>query len=388
VKPDASASRREAPPPDDPFAAAGHAAGALALTLDIPSGRIRFDGDAASFGLAADMAWSAVLDRLAVLDRPAARRIEQGGAVDVRLRMSDPANGVRFVRLIGRGDTPGVFRGLLLPAGAAPKGGARLIEREAALADAVASGEIAAFYQPVVDLRTRRLVGFEALARWRRPEEGVLNPDDFLPLAVRLGLLADVGDQVRAAALDELARWRDAGRGPVSVSVNATASELVRPGFAEALAQRAAASGAPAGTFKVEISETEVMGDPDACARAMGVLSDGGVALLLDDFGTGYSSLARLDRLPFDAIKIDQYFVRHLTADESARTIVGSVVSLARNFGMSVVAEGVESEAAAAALIELGCEQAQGFLFAGALAPADAELAVREGLPGRFAAPA
>jgi len=380
VTPDASGPGAMEASLSGAFADAARAAGALALTLK--SGSLSLDGDAKAFGLRAGMTWPDFLERLAALDRPAARRIEQGGVADMRLRLSDPDGAVRFVRLIGRGDGAGAFRGLLLPAGAAPKGVASLIEREAALADAVASGEIAAHYQPVVDLKTRRLSGFEALARWRRPEEGVLTPDDFLPLASRLGLLADVGDQVRGAALDDLARWRKGF--PVSVSVNATASELVRPGFAEQLAERASASG---GGFKLEISESEVMADPDACARAMTVLAEGGVALLLDDFGTGYSSLARLDRLPFDAIKIDQYFIRHLTADESARTIVRSVVSLARTFDMSVIAEGVETEDAAAALVELGCEEAQGFLFAGALAAADADLAVKEGLSGRFAPP-
>jgi len=252
------------------------------------------------------------------------------------------------------------------------------------LAAALKAGQFAAWYQPIYCLADGGLVGFEALARWIRPEEGVLTPDAFLPVADRLGRLHELGDQVRAAAADALGRWQAWG---VSVAVNVTASELAREDFVEALLARARAAGAPRGAYTVEVSETEVMADPDACARAMEQLAEGGIGLMLDDFGTGYSSLSRLDRLPFDAIKIDQYFVRHLSADESARKIVSSVVSLARSFGMTVVAEGVESEAAVTVLRELGCSQGQGFHFSAALPEHDARRVIADGVDGRFGAP-
>jgi EAL domain-containing protein (putative c-di-GMP-specific phosphodiesterase class I) len=144
----------------------------------------------------------------------------------------------------------------------------------------------------------------------------------------------------------------------------------------------------PAGAFKLEIAETEIMRDPDQAAGVMARLAAGGVALALDDFGTGYSSLARLEMLPFDVVKIDRYFVRAMAANESAGTVVQSVIQLARHFGMKIVAEGIESAEIAEGLRAMGCDFGQGYRYAGALAPDQALLAVRNGLEGRFLPPA
>ena len=156
-------------------------------------------------------------------------------------------------------------------------------------------------------------------------------------------------------------------------------------GTAKALVNQA---GLPPGGFKLEINETELMSDPDTVSAVCRTLKSAGIALVLDDFGTGYSSLARLDRLPFDILKIDQYFIRAMMSDLSARAIVSSVVRLARNYAMVVVAEGVETKDMAECAAEQGCDFAQGFHYAGALEPDAAAACVRSGRADRFAPPA
>lgn len=374
------------------FAEAAEAARALALHIDIASDRIQLVGDVGAFGLvevAGHLSLSAFYERVAGPDRPALSLFEREGEGDARIRLIGDDGRVRYVRLLGRGSSER-WTGLVLPAGATPDGARDRVDAEHALTGAVVAGEIAAYYQPIVALSDRRLAGFEALARWERPGEGVLGPDSFMGLAVELDLIGEIGRLVRAAASADLSVWRSARPGlrECFVSVNATASELAAPGFSETIITLAESSGAPRDAFKLEISETEMMRDPDLCLAALNVLRDAGVGLVLDDFGTGYSSLARLDRFPFDVIKIDQYFVRAAQADPSARTTIRSVVTLARNYSNLVVAEGVETEDSASLVQELGCDYAQGFLFSGALAPDLAAEAVHAGLGSRCAPPA
>ena len=374
------------------LSAAARAAGALALSVDVGSDHIVFVGDASVFRLT-DTATAGSLsrfhDRVAGPDRRALELFELDGPGDVRVRLIGEDGRVRYARLLGRGRN-GCWTGLLLPAGAAPDGARDRVEAEHALTRAVRRGEIVAHYQPIVALADRRLAGFEALARWDRPGAGVLTPDAFIGLAGELGLMGEMGRQVRASAAADLNAWRfsRAGLKECFVSVNATASELADPTFVETVLALAEGAGAPRGAYKLEISETEMMRDPDACLERLNALRAGGVGLVLDDFGTGYSSLARLNRFPFDVIKVDQYFVRAAQIDPSARTTIRSVVTLARNFSNLVVAEGVETEDSAALCAELGCDYAQGFLFAGALAPARAAEAIHDGLGARCSAPA
>jgi EAL domain-containing protein (putative c-di-GMP-specific phosphodiesterase class I) len=144
-------------------------------------------------------------------------------------------------------------------------------------------------------------------------------------------------------------------------------------------------AGLPRGGFKLEVNETDVMLDPDAAEKTLNAVRDQGVPIVLDDFGTGYSSLARLDRFAFDVVKLDQYFIRAALTDGSARSIISSVVRIAESYGMLVVAEGVETEAARTLCLELGCDYGQGFHYAPALSPQDAARAVTHGLKARFA---
>ncbi len=359
--------------------------------MEITGGRLILHGDAARFGLQKAQAsgrLNALIEAAAPGDRKALAALSDGVSVDRRLRLLGDDHHVRYARLIG-GVEGGTWRGLLLPAGAGPVGGLEALDLETALRQALDDGDVLAHHQPVVSFETGKLVGFEALARWVRLDGSVDGPEHFLPLADEQGLIRAVGDGVRRCAIDDAAAWRASRPDAPSlfVAANATASELCAPDFVETLGEEIAAAGLPPGTFKLEVSETEVMRDPDAAEIAMKGLRAAGVSLVLDDFGTGYSSLSRLDRFPFDTVKIDQYFTRAAEIDPAARSIITGVVRIARSYSMTIVAEGVETEAAASLCAELGCDFGQGFRFAQALNPQDAAEAVLHGVKGRFRAP-
>jgi EAL domain-containing protein (putative c-di-GMP-specific phosphodiesterase class I) len=365
------------------------AAGAVAFAMDPEAGRIRFTGDIARFGLPeAECGWEEFLARLGPADQARLAAALAAPRLDLRIRVIGDGGRLTYVRLLGQTVSATRIEGLMTPAGSTADGAGRISE-EHALAQGVESGEVLAWYQPIIALDTGRLAGFEALARWERPGVGVLSPDDFLDMAQDLDLLERISTQVRAAAVADLSSWRTAHASAASlfVSANATVSELVDAAFCTALVAGVREAQLPPGAFKLEIAETEIMRDPDRAASAMERLAAGGIALALDDFGTGYSSLARLDMLPFDVVKIDRYFVRAMAGNESAGTVVKSVVQLATHFGMKVVAEGVESAEAATMLAAMGCHYAQGYRYAGALSPEMAADAVAHGIAGRFAAP-
>jgi c-di-GMP-specific phosphodiesterase len=245
---------------------------------------------------------------------------------------------------------------------------------EGELAGAFERGELIPYYQPIMRLGDGGLAGFEALARWRHPRRGLLPPEDFLPLCEELGLMDLLGSTMRRAAARQLAVWRASRTEAdgLTVAVNLSAGELDRPELvAEALALRREFD-LPPGALKLEVTEGEVMRKPDRAAATLQQLRDVGVRLALDDFGVGFSSLAYLTRLPFDTLKIDAWFVRSMERDEGAAKIVASIIGLGRDLDLDVVAEGVEDRAAADRLAELGCEYAQGYLFARALRPEDA----------------
>ena len=371
------------------FHDAALAAGALAV--EVSAAALRLEGDAARHGLSDVQAGGRLADftaRAAPGDRPTLAALTEGRRLDARLRFIGEDGRVRYARLIGARDNDGAWRGLLLPAGASPDGGMAALDLETALRQALKAGAVLAHHQPVVALSDGRLAGFEALARWERPDGSTVGPDVFLGVAGDHGLLGAIGDAVRSCAARDASAWRAArsDAADLFVAANATASELCAPNFAERLIDEVRAAGLPAHAFKLEISETEVMRDPEAAETAMKALRTAGFSLVLDDFGTGYSSLSRLDRFPFDTVKIDQHFTRLAETDPSARTIIAGVVRIARSYAMTIVAEGVETPAAAELCAELGCDYGQGFRYAQALPPEDAADAVINGLEGRFAA--
>ena len=228
-------------------------------------------------------------------------------------------------------------------------------------------GEFVLFYQPKVNLRSGRVVGFEALIRWRHPERGLLAPGAFLPLLQAHPVGLQIGAWVLVEALAQLERWGlvagHAGEaGGLPISVNIAAEQLQDAGFPDQIeALLAARPQLPRQLLELEILETSALEDIEQVSSVMRRMQALGVGFALDDFGTGYSSLTYLKRLPAQLLKIDQSFVRDMLVDKDDLAIVQGIVGLARNFGRDVIAEGVETQAHGERLLALGCELAQGY---------------------------
>ena len=226
--------------------------------------------------------------------------------------------------------------------------------------EALDQGEFVLFYQPKVDMRTNRVLGFEALLRWDHPQHGLIAPQQFLPLIENTGLSSRVGDWVFSQALEHLSLWRRNGL-DISVSVNVSARHLQEPDFAQRLSELLARHADPLAAYlELEMLETAAHQDIQATSALLARCRTLGVKFALDDFGTGYSTLTYLKQLPVDVLKIDRSFVHHMLDDTQDRAIVEGVIGLARTFGCVVVAEGVESPAQARTLLELGCDIGQG----------------------------
>ncbi len=235
---------------------------------------------------------------------------------------------------------------------------------------ALEAGDVEVHYQPVVDLATGRTTGAEALVRWQRPGGGFVPPSDFLPHAETSGAVVDLGRFVVRRACADAASWpRPAGAEPLAVAVNASGTELARPDYAAWVLSALHASGLPGHRLVVEVVEGLLDEESPVVAENLHALRAAGVRLAVDDFGTGWSSLARLDRLPLDVLKVDRSFVSTVAPGSDA-TLCAGVVALAQALGLSVIAEGVETEHQAAWLRERGCEEAQGWLWAPALSSA------------------
>lgn len=251
---------------------------------------------------------------------------------------------------------------------------------ESDLRGALGRNEIVPFYQPIVRLSTGALSGFEALVRWRHPRRGLLTPDQFLPLCEEMGLMSELGALMMRQAAAQLARWRLDHRaaGELTVAVNLSTGEIDRPDLVSDVMEIRRETGLPTGALKLEVTEGDVMRDPDRAAIILHKLREAGAALALDDFGTGFSSLSYLTRLPFDTLKIDRYFVRTMATNEGSAKIVSSVVKLGQDLALEVVAEGVENAQMARQLLSLGCDYGQGFGYAPALSPQEAEVYLNE----------
>jgi diguanylate cyclase (GGDEF)-like protein len=227
---------------------------------------------------------------------------------------------------------------------------------------ALDNDELEIYFQPKVSLRDRRLVGVECLARWEHPTHGSVAPEDFVAVAEHTGQLSRLTDVVLAEGLRRCRQWADAGR-PLGVAVNLSARTLIDPEFPARVERALDEHGVASEWLTFEITEDGVVGDSGRPMPTLHRLRDLGVRLSVDDFGTGYSSLSYLRRLPVHEVKIDQMFVQGMATDAGDLAIVRAVVDLSRHFGLSVVAEGVESELTLDLLEDIGCDIGQGFLF-------------------------
>ena len=253
---------------------------------------------------------------------------------------------------------------------------------ESDLRNAFVRGEIEAFYQPIVNLKSGAVAGFEALCRWRHPKRGLVPPDEFLTLTDEMGLMNELGLLMMTQAARQLAEWlkRHPMAGKLFCSVNLSVGEIERPNLVEDVARIIEETGLPRGALKLEVTEGDIMRDTASAAVVLARLKEVGASLALDDFGTGFSSLSYLARLPFDTLKIDRYFVLTMDRDEGSAKIVRSVVNLGRDLSLEVVAEGVENAGLAALLLQDHCHYGQGFGYAPALPAQEAEVYLNESL--------
>jgi diguanylate cyclase (GGDEF)-like protein/PAS domain S-box-containing protein len=244
---------------------------------------------------------------------------------------------------------------------------------ESDLRRAIEREEISLLFQPIVRLDDRAVAGFEALARWNHPKLGRMSPAEFITIAEDTGLIVELGLFVLERTARQLSAWQRTlrQRSPLFASVNVSSRQLLRHDLIQDLRSVLSRSSLARGSLKLELTESVVMENPEHAAQMLQRVRELGAGLALDDFGTGYSSLAYLQRFPFDTIKIDQSFVR-TTAKGARPVILRSIIALAHDLGMDVVAEGAETDSDAVELFQLGCEYAQGFVFG---APMTAEKA-------------
>ncbi|HXI91579.1 MAG TPA: bifunctional diguanylate cyclase/phosphodiesterase, partial [Blastocatellia bacterium] len=241
---------------------------------------------------------------------------------------------------------------------------AALSQLESGLRHALARDEFSVHYQPIISLETWRISGFEALLRWEHPEHGYISPLKFIPVAEETGLIIEIGQWVLREACQQLRIWQEQfpSTPPLSISVNLSGKQFSQPDLIECISEILKETGLDASSLKIEITESAINENLDAAAMMLKRIKALGIRLSLDDFGTGYSSLSYLHRFPIDTLKIDRSFVSRINLPKNAE-IVKTILTLARNLGMDVVAEGVETREQVLQLTGLNCEYVQGYLL-------------------------
>ncbi len=227
----------------------------------------------------------------------------------------------------------------------------------------IKAGEFVPFFQPLVDLDSRQIIGFEALARWRSPGGGLLEADCFIEAAERTGLIGPLTLTVIEAALEEARGWP----AHLKLAVNISPVQFRDPALAEQILKLLSQSGFPPSRLEIEITEGALLEDRDQVLTIIRSLKNVGISISLDDFGTGYASLAQVNRLPLDRIKIDKSFITTIVKSEQTAAIVNTIAGLGHNLDVPITAEGVESEQIRSALANFGCSEAQGWLFGRAI---------------------
>jgi len=259
---------------------------------------------------------------------------------------------------------------------------ARALERldmENGLRRALDQGELLLHYQPQLNLKSGAIIGAEALVRWQHPERGLVPPAEFIPLAEESGLIVPLGEWVLRTACAQNKRWQDAGLPPITVAVNLSARQIAATDLVQLAASILQESGLDPKYLELELTESMVMADAEAFIDATERLKGLAITLSIDDFGTGFSSLSYLKRFAIDRLKIDQSFVRDITQDPDSASIALAIISLSHNLGLSVIAEGVETQGQLNYLCSHNCDEMQGFYFSRPLPAADLEALLRGG---------
>jgi len=239
---------------------------------------------------------------------------------------------------------------------------------ESEIRDGISNGEFVPYFQPMLDLATRSVKGFEVLARWEHPTRGILFPDQFIPIAEATGTISDLSFAVMRAALSQATGWPT----DLTISVNISPIQFKDPLLAQRIVKMLTEVGFPANRLELEITESAILNDRELALTTVNSLKNYGVRISLDDFGTGYASLSQLRELPFDRIKIDKSFVGTLLEDKQSAAIVQAIATLGKSLAMPITAEGVEEEIVNDRLLALGCSDAQGWLFGKAVSGAEA----------------
>jgi diguanylate cyclase (GGDEF)-like protein len=238
---------------------------------------------------------------------------------------------------------------------------------ETSLRSALERGEFQIHYQPLFRIGRENLVanpaGFEALLRWTHPDLGTVPPATFIPIAEETGMIISIGTWVLKAACRQIREWHDAGLPHVRVNVNVSCLQFAMPDFVDIVERALKSNGVPGECLGIEITESVLMGDFEACSRKIRDLQNLGVSISIDDFGTGYSSLVYIQRMPINSLKIDGSFVREIGVKPTATALIEAIVALAHSMNMRVIAECVETEEQLQAVLTAGCDEAQGYLL-------------------------
>jgi EAL domain-containing protein (putative c-di-GMP-specific phosphodiesterase class I) len=250
------------------------------------------------------------------------------------------------------------------------------------LRQALAKRELFLDYQPQYDAGDGRMLGVEALLRWRHPQHGLISPASFIPIAEETGLIVSIGEWVLDEACRQNAAWLAGGCGPLVVAVNLSALQITQPGLSATVSAALKRHALPPALLELEITESVLMRDTDRALKVLSELRQIGIKVSIDDFGTGYSSLNYLKRLPLDKLKIDQSFIRDLPRDANDVAITQAIIAISSKLGLAVIAEGVETREQYEFLRNNGCNQIQGFYFSRPRPPAEIIDEFRSGASG------
>lgn len=258
-----------------------------------------------------------------------------------------------------------------------------LLQTESNLRRAIERKEFNVYYQPIVDFDSHSITEFEALIRWEHPENGLISPIDFIPLAEETGLIIPIGDFVLEESCRQIKEWGEKFHFPedLSISVNLSAKQLTHSQVKENIKAIIKEAGISPRSLKLEVTESMVMENAEVALQILSDLCEFGIRVSSDDFGTGYSSLSYLHRFPFDRLKIDRSFITKMDKDEKSEEIVRTIIALAKNLQMGVVAEGIENEEQLHRLCQLGCSSGQGYLFSKPLPAEGIEELLLNGIP-------
>ncbi|MDB2562289.1 EAL domain-containing protein [Sulfurimonas sp.] len=250
---------------------------------------------------------------------------------------------------------------------------------ETSLRDAIVNEEFVVYYQPQIDAKNSTIVGMEALVRWQHPRMGIVPPAKFIPLAESTGLIIDIDRFVMKTAMLQLSQWYTQGLNPGVLAMNLAMAQLQKSDFIEMLKEMLRETQCQAQWIELEVTEGQIMKDPEEAIKILQKISDLGVELAIDDFGTGYSSLAYLKKLPIDKLKIDQAFVRDLPEDEEDSAITRAVIALAKSLNIRVIAEGVETKEQKDFLVQNACNDIQGYFYSRPIPAQDFEIYLKSG---------